>query len=146
MAGINASMRANTAADLQRIFLDPIDRVRSAEMIGTLLGLPFLGYAITIAISSPMLDGIGMGRLLPLWGVFFSIGMVVMILAGELAKGPAVYNVLWIGALITGIGWGLVETVVNPLVATLYPDERTSRLNIVHAWWPGGLVIGGLLG
>jgi hypothetical protein len=62
MAGINASMRANSAADLQRIFLEPIDRVRSAEMIGTLLGLPFLGYAITIAISSPMLDLIGMGR------------------------------------------------------------------------------------
>ena len=146
MAGINAAMRANTAADLQRIFLDPIDRVRSAEMIGTLLGLPFLGYAVTIAISSPMLDWIGMGRLLPLSGVLFSIGMAIMMFAGELATGPGVYNVLWIGALITGIGWGLVETVVNPLVATLYPDERTSRLNIVHAWWPGGLVMGGLLG
>jgi MFS family permease len=146
MAGINASMRANTAADLQRIFLDPIDRVRSAEMIGTLLGLPFLGYAVTIAVSSPMLDFIGMGRLLPLSGVLFSIGMLIIMFAGELATGAGVYNVLWIGALITGIGWGLVETVVNPLVATLYPDERTSRLNIVHAWWPGGLVIGGLLG
>lgn len=146
MAGINASMRANTAADLQRIFLDPIDRVRSAEMIGTLLGLPFLGYAVTIAISSPMLDWIGMGRLLPLSGVLFSIGMLIIMFAAELATGASVYNILWIGALVTGIGWGLVETVVNPLVATLYPEERTSRLNIVHAWWPGGLVIGGLLG
>ena len=146
MAGINASMRANTAADLQRIFLDPIDRVRSAEMIGALLGLPFLGYAVTIAISSPLLDAIGMGRLLPLSGVLFSIGMLIMIFAGDLASGAGIYNVLWIGALVTGIGWGLVETVVNPLVATLYPDDKTNRLNIVHAWWPGGLVIGGLLG
>ena len=81
MAGINAAMRANTAADLQRIFLDPIDRVRSAEMIGTLLGLPFLGYAVMIAISSPMLDWIGMGRLLPLSGVLFSIGMAIMMFA-----------------------------------------------------------------
>jgi fucose permease len=146
MSGINASLRANTAADLQRIFLDPIDKVRSAEMIGALLGLPFLGYAVTIAIGSPMLDFLGMGRLLPLSGVLFSIGMSIMIFAGGLASGEAVYRVLWTGALVTGIGWGLVETVVNPLVAALYPDEKTSKLNIVHAWWPGGLVIGGLLG
>ncbi len=56
MAGINASLRANTAADLQRIFLDPIDKVHSAEMIAAILGLPFLGYAVTIAIGSPLLD------------------------------------------------------------------------------------------
>src|SRR5437764_14508956 len=87
MAGINASLRANTAADLQRIFLDPIDKVRSAEMIGSILGLPFLGYAVTIAIGSPLLDYIGMGLLLPLSGVLFSIGMLIMMFAGSLASG-----------------------------------------------------------
>jgi MFS family permease len=39
-----------------------------------------------------------------------------------------------------------VETVVNPLIATLYPTEKAGKLNTLHAWWPGGLVIGGLLG
>ena len=146
MCGINASLRANTAADLQRIFLDPIDKVRSAEMIGSILGLPFLGFAVTIAIGSPLLDYIGMGLLLPLSGVLFSAGMLIMMFAGSLASGTAVYGVLWTGALVTGIGWGLVETVTNPMVAALYPDEKTSKLNAVHAWWPGGLVIGGLLG
>jgi len=146
MSGINASLRANTAADLQRIFLDPIDKVRSAEMIGSILGLPFLGYAVTIAIGSPLLDYIGMGLLLPLSGILMSVGMLIMIFAGSLASGAAVYGVLWTGALVTGIGWGLVETVTNPMVAALYPDEKTSKLNAVHAWWPGGLVIGGLLG
>ncbi len=146
MAGINSSFRANTAADLQRIFLDPIDKAHSAGMIATILGLPFLGYAITIAIGSPLLDYIGMGALLPLSGVLFSAGMLLMMFANHLAQGASVYNLLWVAALITGIGWGLVETVVNPLVATLYPDEKTEKLNAVHAWWPGGLVIGGLLG
>src|SRR6266705_222321 len=78
MSGINASLRANTATDLQRQFLDPIDKLRSAEMIGSILGLPFLGYAITIAIGSPLLDYIGMGLLLPLSGVCFSLGMLLM--------------------------------------------------------------------
>src|ERR1700726_4339932 len=35
---------------------------------------------------------------------------------------------------------------INPLIATLHPDSKTARLNALHAWWPGGLVIGGLLG
>ena len=146
MAGINASLRANTASDLQRVFLDPVDKVHSAEMIASILGLPFLGYAVTIAIGSPLLDTLGMGRLLPMSGVLFSIGMLVMIFCDHFASGAGIYNVLWIAALITGIGWGLVETVVNPLIATLYSDDKAKRLNSVHAWWPGGLVIGGLLG
>ena len=33
-----------------------------------------------------------------------------------------------------------------PLAATVYPEAKTHRLNVLHAWWPGGLVIGGLLG
>ena len=41
-----------------------------------------------------------------------------------LASGADVYTVLWVGALVTGIGWGLVETVINPLIAALYPDDK----------------------
>jgi len=146
MAGINFSMRGNTAGDLQRVFLDPVDPIHAATMIGTILGLPFLGFAFTIAIGSPLLDYIGMRLLLPLSGICFSLGMMTIMFADRLAAGPGIYTVLWTGALITGIGWGLVETVVNPLIATLYPDEKTGKLNSLHAWWPGGIVIGGLLG
>jgi fucose permease len=69
-----------------------------------------------------------------------------MIFADRFAYGAGIYTVLWIGALITGIGWGLVESVVNPLIATLYPNKKTGMLNALHAWWPGGIVIGSLLG
>jgi fucose permease len=146
MAGISAALRANTAADLQRIFFDPVDKVHSAQMIASVLGLPFLGFAFTIAIGSPLLDYIGMGLLLPLAGVCFTAGALLMVFAASLASGDGVYGVIWAGALITGIGWGLVETVINPLIASLYPSDKTNKLNILHAWWPGGLVIGGLLG
>jgi MFS family permease len=146
MAGINASLRANTAGDLQRIFLDPIDKVHSAEMIANVLGVPFLGFALTIALGSPLLDYIGMGLLLPLAGVLFTAGMLLMLFASHIAAGAGIYNVIWLGAVVAGVGWGLVETVVNPLIATLYPENKTAKLNAVHAWWPGGLVVGGLLG
>jgi len=145
-AGVAASIRADIASDLQRIFFDPIDRAHSAEMTGAILGVPFLGFAFTIAIGSPLLDFIGMSVLLPLAGVCFIVGTLTILFAASIASGGSVYNVIWIGATITGVGWGMVETVINPLIATLYPDDKTTRLNHLHAWWPGGLIAGGLLG
>jgi MFS family permease len=146
MAGFAASIRADVAADLQRIFFDPIDKAHSAEMIGAVLGVAFLGFAFTIAIGSPLLDAIGMAFLLPLSGICFIAGTLIILFAGNLASGAGVYTVIYAGAIVTGIGWGLVETVINPLCATLYPDEKAARLNALHAWWPGGLIAGGLVG
>ena len=145
-AGLAASLRANIAGDLQRVFLDPIDQAHSAEMLGAILGVAFLGFAFTIAVGSPLLDAIGMSLLLPLSGVCFIAGTLVLMFAGSISSGPGVYNVLYAGAIVTGIGWGLVETVINPLTVTLYPDDKTGKLNTLHAWWPGGLIAGGLLG
>ncbi|MEO7190142.1 MAG: MFS transporter [Vicinamibacterales bacterium] len=146
-AGVAASLRANTAGDLQRTFFDPIDKAHSAAMIAGVLGVPFLGFALTIALSSPLLDIIGMRLFLPLSGFLLTLGTLVMVFAERFSSGgTSIQTVLWTGALIAGIGWGMVETVINPLIATLYPDEKTAKLNLLHAWWPGGLVIGGLLG
>src|SRR5262245_22338003 len=85
-AGVAASLRANTAGDIQRIFLDPIDKAHSAAMIGTLLGIPFLGFALTIAIGSPLLDAIGMRLLLPLSGICLGVGSLIMAFAGDVTS------------------------------------------------------------
>jgi fucose permease len=146
MVGIGAAFRANIATDLQTQFLDPIDPVHSAGMLAQVLGVPFLGFAFTIAIGSPLLDYIGMRLLLPLSAISFIAGLLLMLVAPSIASGSGIYTVLWAGALLQGIGWGLVETVINPLIAALYPTDKTTKLNLLHAWWPGGLVIGGLLG
>ena len=55
------------------------------------------------------------------------------------------YNGLYLGNLIVALGNGATEAVINPVVATLFPREKTKWLNILHAGWPGGLVVGGLL-
>jgi len=91
----HASLRANTASDLQRVFLDPIDVTRSASMIGAILGVPFLGFALTIAIGSPLLDYIGMGVLLPLAGLFLALGSIVFVTANAWANVADIYYVLW---------------------------------------------------
>ncbi|WP_411027311.1 MFS transporter, partial [Salmonella sp. s54925] len=66
--------------------------------------------------------------------------------AGQVASGMAVYHIVWGGMLLSGIGWGLAEASINPLTARLYPEETTHRLNVLHAWYPGGLIVGGLAG
>lgn len=146
-AGVASALRANTASDIQRIFFDPVDKAHSAAMIAGVLGVPFLGFALTIALASPLLDIIGMGLFLPLSAICLTVGSLVMVFAERLTgAGGNIEYMFWLGALIAGVGWGMVETVINPLIATLYPDEKTAKLNHLHAWWPGGLVIGGLLG
>jgi MFS family permease len=144
--GIGFSIRGNIASELQTDLFDPIDKLRSAEMVATALGVVFLGYAFTIAIGSPLLDYIGMGRLLKVSALCFFIGTAIVIFSRTLQGALSLYWVVWLGMLIIGIGQGLVETVINPLAATLYPDDKTHKLNVLHAWWPGGIIIGGLIG
>ena len=52
--------------------------------------------------------------------------------------------ILW-GGFILALGNGTVEAFINPVVATLFTKEKTKWLNILHAGWPGGLVIAGIL-
>ena len=101
-AGMAASLRSNIASDIQRIFLDPIDKAHSGEMVASILGVPFAGFALTIAIGSPLLDIIGMGLLLPLAGICFLAGTLLLIFAGNISSGAGVYNVLYAGAIISG--------------------------------------------
>jgi len=93
-------------------------------MVATALGVVFLGYAFTIAIGSPLLDFIGMGRLLVCSASCFLVGTTVVVFSQKLQGALSLYQVVWLGMLIIGIGQGLVETVINPLAATLYPDDK----------------------
>ncbi|HEY3665391.1 MAG TPA: MFS transporter, partial [Polyangiaceae bacterium] len=100
----------------------------------------------TVAFGSSLLDFLGMRRILTLCSLSFIVGTLLTIFADSIAHGAAVYNVVWCGMLLSGVGWGCSEAVINPLTTTLYPDDKTHRLNVLHAWWPAGIIIGGLVG
>ncbi len=69
-----------------------------------------------------------------------------MILAAPSAGSfDAVYAVLTAGMIFTGFGWGATEGSINALTTTIYPEDKTGKLNILHAWWPAGMIVGGLL-
>lgn len=144
--GIGFSIRGNIASELQTSLFDPVDKLRSAEMVATALGIVFLGFACTIAIGSPLLDYIGMGRLLRVSSLCYLVGTAIVVFSPSLQGTISLYTLVCVGMLVIGIGQGLVETVINPLTASIYTEDKTRRLNTLHAWWPGGIIIGGLLG
>ena len=144
-AGMAFGIRGDINGNLQAHFFDPVDPANSARLIGEVVGILFLGFAFAIAIGSPLLDFLGMARLLGLSALCFIGGTLTVLFADQLKGSLPVYWVLWGGMLATGIGQGLVETVINPLAATLYPENKTHKLNVLHAWWPGGIIIGGLM-
>ncbi len=143
--GVGFSIRGDIGGALQGHFFDPIDRLHSAEMTASVLGIVFMGFAVAIAVGSPLLDYFGMGRMLGLSSVLFVVGNLIVVFADHLNVGLPIFWIVWLGMLCIGVGQGLVETVINPLAATLYPDDKTHKLNVLHAWWPGGIIIGGLI-
>ena len=145
-ASLSAALRAAVASSLKAQWIDPIAPIKAGELIGAALGSAFLGFSITLLIASALLDRAGMRNILIGCGVAFLIGTTLIIGAGAMAGGMAVYHLVWLGMLLSGIGWGLAEASINPLTARLYPEDTTHRLNVLHAWYPGGLIVGGLAG
>lgn len=145
-AGLSFSLRAAIIGAIEAEILAPIDPLHSANLAGTLLGTAFLGFALTLGIGSAVLDRFGMGRMLATAGLCFAGGTAIVVAASALAEGATVYPLLRAGFLLSGLGWGFMECSINPLTAALYPEDKTNRLNILHAWWPAGLIVGGLVG
>ena len=143
-AGAAVSMRAVTAAHMQTDYLDAIDRLNAGAMLGSVLGAAFAGFAVTLLLVSSVLAAIGFGRALAAAALFMILGFIIVGHAD--AWGLSTYTALLVGMVVQGIGWGLVETVINPLTSALYPEDRVHRLSILHAWYPAGLVGGSLLG
>lgn len=146
MIGLGFAVRTNIAEDIRGGLFSAIDAARSGEMIGTVLGSTFIGFALTLLFGSALVDHLGMRRMLLFSAFGYIAGSAIVIAASLLPIGESTYWMIYGGFLLTGLGWGAVEAASNPLVTAIYPNEKTHRLNVLHAWWPGGIVIGGLLG
>lgn len=146
MIGLGFAVRANIAPDIQRDIFNVLDLARSAALVGQVLGATFIGFALTLLFGSALVDLVGMRRMLLFSALGYIVGSGMVIIASVIPPTPASYWLIFSGFLLTGLGWGAVEAASNPMVAAVYPEEKTHRLNILHAWWPAGIVVGGLVG
>ena len=108
------------------------------EQIGWIFSPAFWGFTLAMIFGGPLCDIIGMKKLVGLAFIGHVTGIVIYLVAKDA-------TMLFIGTVCIGVGNGMVEAACNPLVVSLYPDNKTTMLNKFHVWFPGGIVIGGLI-
>lgn len=110
----------------------------SKEEIGYAFGPAFWGFAVAMFAGGFIIDLVKTRTIVWLaFGMHF-IGIVLLLLAKDMTS-------LFIANVFIGFGNGSVEAACNPLIATLFPNNKTKMLNRFHVWFPGGIVIGSLL-
>lgn len=111
----------------------------SAAELGIVVGTAFWGFTLAQVFGGPLCDVVGMKRLLIIAFIGHALGITLTIFATG-------FWTLFISTLIVGIANGMVEAACNPLIISLYPENKTEKLNMFHLWFPGGIVIGTLIG
>ncbi|WP_152050285.1 MFS transporter [Tautonia marina] len=114
---------------------------------GEIFGVGLWPFAVSIVLFSLIIDKIGYGKAMAFAFATHLGAALILFFAKSLTESLGIkgYWVLYIGSFIMALGNGTVEAVINPVVATLFPNAKTKWLNILHAGWPGGLVLGGIL-
>ncbi len=105
--------------------------------LGRLGGAGLWPFAFTIVLFSLIIDKIGYGRAMAFAWICHVTSVILTVTATN-------YTMLYIGTIIAALGNGAVEAVINPVVATMFTKNKVKWLNILHAGWPGGLVVGGI--
>src|SRR5439155_694621 len=115
--------------------------------LGGITGGGLWGFGLVILGVSPFVDRIGYKPLMMIAFLMHALSAVITLAATPVfnAMGKdACYNCLNIGMILFAVANGVCESVVNPLTATVYSKRKTHYLNILHAGWPGGLILGSL--
>ncbi len=115
----------------------------TATQLGAIGGAGFTGFCFGIIIGGIVCDKIGYGPLVIAAFALHVLSAVVTFMATSPANA---YQMLTIGMFIFALANGTLEAVANPLVATLFPNNRTHYLNILHASWPLGMIFGAAAG
>ena len=106
--------------------------------LASIAATAFWGFPLAVILGGFLVDVVGMKKLLVAAFVFHLAGILLTIFAQN-------YWGLFVSTLLIGIGNGTVEAACNPLVASLYPDDKTTKLNHFHLWFPGGIFLGTLI-
>ena len=121
--------------------------------VGELQGAGVWPFGVSIIVFSLFIDRIGY-KVAMIFSFICYMGYTAMAFAaygvihGASGETLAVaqkhgYHLLYWGSIILGLGNGTVEAYINPVVATMFNKDKTKWLNMLHAGWPGGLVLGG---
>lgn len=116
--------------------------------LGQITGGGLLGFGLVILLTSLVVDVVGYKKLM-VAALFCHVISAAMLFFTTMvfssAGKDATFQLLFWSSFIFAVGNGICEGVINPLTSTLFPERKTHYLNLLHAGWPAGLVIGGLI-
>jgi MFS family permease len=138
-AGIGLAIRGGLFAEWLRTFNF------TALQVGLINGAGFTGFCFGIIIGGIIVDKVGYGKLVVVAFLLHIVSAVVTFGASDGMETQKAFVYLWTGTFLFAVANGTLEAVANPLVATLFPNNRMHYLNILHASWPAGLVFGALV-
>jgi len=112
---------------------------------GEILGVGLWPFSISIILFSLVVDRVGYGTAMAFAFTCHILFVIVTILAPTVGDPNGIYWTFYTGSLLGSLAAGTVEAVANPIVVTMFPREKVKWLSLLHAGWPGGLVLGGIL-
>lgn len=110
----------------------------TGEQVGSMTGAALWPIAITMILFSFLVDKIGYKASMMMAFALQALSVILTVVA----KTP---QLLWWACFAAGLGHGIVEACINPLCASIYREEKSKWLNILHAAWPAGIVGGGVI-
>lgn len=110
----------------------------SDTQLGWINAMGFLGFPVATMIGGPLYNTIGPKRFMWIAFICHLLGLVLTITAGGFIG-------LLVSTFLIGFANGAVEAACNPMIADMFPDNKTTMLNKFHVWFPGGIVIGSLV-
>ena len=113
--------------------------------LGTISGGGLVGFGLAIIFFSFCADRFGYGKLMLVAFLLHASSAVVTFAATPVYNAYGKEGAFWclnLGMWLFALGNGTCEAVINPLTATLFPKNKTHWLNILHAGWPLGLILG----
>ncbi len=118
--------------------------------LGGISGGGLVGFGVAIIFFSFFADRFGYGKLMLVAFLLHSLSAVVTFAATPIWNAThdksLVFMCLNAGMWLFALGNGTCEAVINPLTASLFPRNKTHWLNILHAGWPLGLILGAVAG
>jgi MFS family permease len=132
VTSLTFAVRAKLEAEFGRLY------GLSTTDIGWAFGPAFWGFTIAMFVGGLIIDAVKTKSIIWLAFIMHAIGLVLLLTARD-------KNMLFISNVFIGLGNGSVEAACNPLVTSMYTENKTKMLNRFHVWFPGGIVIGGVL-
>jgi MFS family permease len=106
----------------------------TGEQLGRLGAISFAGLVLGILITGPLADRLGAKPFAQLGNALIGISLV----AAAFAPGYA-----WLGVALffMGMGAGVLDMVLSPVVAALNPARRAAAMNWLHSFYCVGAVV-----